>query len=181
MEKHINDRVAAYLFEYKTAMQAWLTEGNQVVLDPQGNAVTGEFLRFMYDYDALQFCKEDFQIRVRVKNPVPHHDLCLARRANQEQCTRRKGAQLLYCGTHLKGQPHGVMPIEGAGLLDTDTNALTKVEVWVQEIMGINYYIDAGHNVYRADEVLANKHRPAVIAKWAFDAGVGYTIPALCQ
>ena len=40
-----------------------------------------------------------------------------------------------------------------------------KVEVWIQEIQGIVYYVDANKNVYDPEDILANKVNPKVIMK----------------
>ena len=73
------------------------------------NEQVNQLIQYIYDYDRLTFNKEDFQKRKRVKNFVPIFDRCCAKRANEEQCTRRKKDGCEYCGTHLKGTPHGII------------------------------------------------------------------------
>ena len=120
--------------------------------------------------------KEDFQKRKRIKNIVASNNLCTAKRANGEQCTRSKkmnGGD--YCGTHIKGTPHGEINSKTAS--DEKETHKTKIEIWVQEIKGINYYIDNANNVYKHEDIISNKQNPSVIAKWSLtDAGV-YKIP----
>jgi hypothetical protein len=84
---------------------------------------------------------------------------CRARRACEEQCTRKKKDGYDYCGTHIKGVPHGVV----------DTNekqTLKKVEVWAQNIKGIMYYLDNEGNVYQAEDILMNKLNPNKTGKY---------------
>ena len=69
--------------------------------------VTSELLKYVYDMEGLQISKEDFQKRKRVKNVVPHNIRCCAKRANGEQCTRRRLNDENFCGKHIKGTPHG--------------------------------------------------------------------------
>ena len=67
----------------------------------------------------------------------------------------------MFCGTHVKGTPNGVF--------DKDVKQKpTKrtIEVIVQDIKGIVYYIDNDHNVYNTEDVIANKENPRIIAKW---------------
>jgi len=45
----------------------------------------------------------------------------------------------------------------------------------VQEIKGIQYFIDNDKNVYSHDDILANKHNPMVIATYG-RAGDVYSI-----
>jgi hypothetical protein len=96
-----------------------------------------------------------------------------AKRASDEQCTRRKKAGEEYCGTHMKGTPNGVVTES------TDNNVISmkKVEVWAQDIMGIVYYIDATGNVYQAEDIVGNKTNPKVIAKYVKQGEV-YSIPS---
>ena len=116
---------------------------------------------------------EDFQKRKRVKNTVPQFERCMAKRANGEQCTRRKKDGSCFCGTHIKGTPHGVVDDS-----KEPTQQVKKVEVWVQEIKGINYYIDAEKNVYLPEDIISNSKRPRVIGTWE-KQGDEYSIPNL--
>ena len=44
----------------------------------------------------------------RVWKIIPPGERCCGLRANGQQCTRRKKeGQDKYCGTHIKGTPHG--------------------------------------------------------------------------
>jgi hypothetical protein len=119
----------------------------------------------------LSFNKEDFQKRKRVKNFVPVFDRCCAKRASDEQCTRRKKDGCEFCGTHLKGTPHGVVDES-----NEPKNNTQKVDVWAQDIQGIVYYIDKNMNVYQAEDIISNKVNPKIIAKYVRD-GETYSIP----
>jgi hypothetical protein len=110
--------------------------------------------------------------RKRVKNVVHLSDRCCAKRANGEQCTRRrKDAESEYCGTHLKGTPHGIMDAHQENKVTTQ-----KIEVWAQDIQGIVYYVDKCNNVYQAEDIISNKMNPKIIAKYV-KMGEHYSIP----
>lgn len=175
MEKRVAKKVEQHTVDFKTAIKNYLSEGNLAVVDKVegGSDRTSDFLKYVFDYAGVQLLKEDFQKRKRVKNIVPHCERCVARRANGDQCTRRKSDNGPFCGTHAKGTPHGVL-----SSVDDVPNPTKKIEVWVEEIKGINYYIDSDGNVYKHDDVLNNKSRPAVIAKWEPTADGGCCIPA---
>jgi hypothetical protein len=130
-----------------------------------------QLLQYIYDYDRLSFVKEDFQKRKRVKNFVPIFDRCCAKRASDERCTRRKKDGYEYCGTHLKGTPHGIIESDNEPKSTTQ-----KVEVYAQDIQGIIYYIDKNNNVYQAEDIISNKMNPKIIAKYVKD-GENYSIP----
>ena len=53
----------------------------------------------------------------------------------------------------------------------------TKIEVWVKDIKGINYYIDDNNNVYNPEDILENKVNPSIIAKWKKNEENVYSIP----
>ena len=130
-----------------------------------------QLLQYIYDYDRMSFNKEDFQKRKRVKNFVPIYDRCCAKRASCEQCTRRKKEGIEYCGTHMKGTPHGIMETSDEPKVNT-----TKVEVWVQDIQGIVYYIDKFNNVYDTADIIKNQVNPKIIAKYV-KTGDNFNIP----
>ena len=85
-------------------------------------------------------------------------------RANGEQCTRRRKDNEEFCGTHVKGTPHGVISKDSS-----EDNNYKKVSVWIQEISGISYYIDNMHNVYNMEDIIQNKMNPRVIFKWKME------------
>ena len=176
MEKRVTKKVEEYQVEFKDNIKKWLKERDLLVVKENwsdGNDDdTSEFLKFIYDYNSLQLTKDDFQKRKRVKNVVPHFERCTAKRASGEQCTRRKKGESCFCGTHIKGTPHGVIKND-----DNNITTLKKVEVWIQEIHGINYYIDSNNNVYRPEDIISNKESPSVIAKWKLDQENNYCIP----
>jgi hypothetical protein len=65
----------------------------------------------------------------------------------------------------------------GTSTAGTETNKTFKVEIWVQEIKGINYYIDNVNNVYKTEDIISNKTVPSIIAKWKLNTNNKYTIP----
>ena len=164
MEKRINKKIEAYTTAFKEKI---LERSSQLgIKDEQLNSL----MQYIYDYERLSLNKDDFLKRKRVKNVVPYFDRCCAKRASGEQCTRRKKEGCEYCGTHMKGTPHG--------LVENEENKQTtqKIEVWAQEILGIVYYIDKFGNVYQAEDIVNNKTNPKVIAKYVKNGEV-FSIP----
>lgn len=156
MERRLNKKLESYITAFKDSIREKVTN-----MGMNKNEQTNQLLQYIYDYDRLAFTKEDFQKRKRVKNFVPIFDRCCAKRASNEQCTRRKKDDSEYCGTHMKGTPHGVMDMG-----DEVKTTAQKVEVWAQDIKGIIYYIDKNNNVYQAEDVMINKVNPKIIAKY---------------
>ena len=52
------------------------------------------------------------------------------------------------------------------------------VQVWIQEIHGISYYIDKFNNVYDHHDIVNNRKDPKIIAKYTNEGG-SYNIPSL--
>ena len=168
MERRIAKHVRAHHATMKDSIKTWFLEKDPEYLQ------LSEFLQFVYDYPGVEFQKEDFQKRRRTKNAVPVSERCIAKRANDEQCTRRKRCGEEFCGTHSKGTPHGTVSDKICG------SEITKnVELWVHDIKGINYYLDADRNVYSTENVLAGVH-PSIIGRAVLDDTTGqYSIPEL--
>lgn len=166
MEKRLNKKAEVYITTFKDRIREKVTFMG-MTKEPEVN----QLLQYIYDYDRLSFNKEDFQKRKRVKNFVPMFDRCSAKRANNEQCTRRKKEGCEYCGTHQKGTPHGIIDIQ-----NEPKNTTQKVEVYAQDIQGIVYYIDTNNNVYQAEDIISNKINPKIIAKYVKE-GENYRIP----
>ena len=70
--------------------------------------------------------------RKRNKHQIPLNERCIAKKSGGEQCTRRKKCDSDFCGTHIKGTPHGQT---------TDAvNNLKKVNVFAEDIDGYILY-----------------------------------------
>jgi hypothetical protein len=166
MERRLNKKVEVYISLFKDSIRDKATQ-----LGLNNDTTSTQLLQYIYDYDRLSFNKEDFQKRKRVKNFVPIYDRCCAKRASNEQCTRRRKDGSEYCGTHMKGTPHGILDLQNDNKVTTQ-----KVEVWAQDIQGIVYYIDKCNNVYETSDIIKNQINPKIIAKYVKD-GENYSIP----
>ena len=94
--------------------------------------------------------------RKRSKNAIPDSERCLAKKNGGQQCSRRRREGSDFCGTHIKGSPHGKV---------NKVNNLKKVEVYAENIKGIIYYIDDNCNIYDTQDVYNNKTDPSIIGK----------------
>lgn len=84
MERRLNKKIEEYITTFKDSIKQ---KSSQLGIN---NDEANQLLQYIYDYDRLSFNKEDFMKRKRVKNFVPIFDRCCAKRATNEQCTRRK-------------------------------------------------------------------------------------------
>lgn len=166
MEKRLNRKIDAAFQDLKHQIKEKMVE-TEMLNSSEGTGL----LQFIYDFPVFSITKLDLQKRKRVKNSVPFNERCCALRANKEQCTRRKKNGEKFCGTHIKGIPHGEI-IAGDQVQETTK----KVEVWAQDIKGIIYFIDKEGNVYDPQHVHQNLKNPSIIAKYIKKDGE-YKIP----
>ena len=123
----------------------------------------------------VEFTKEDFIVkRNRTRNEVHKSERCIARKSAGEQCSHRKQEGKMFCGTHSKGTPHGIISDE------IDTNKVTtKVAINVIDIAGILYHVDNMGNVYDPIDIVSNAKHPKVISKYEKNEDGTYNIPSL--
>ena len=190
MERRVNKRIEDYIIGLKNDVAKKL---QQIVnlLEVTDASTKDELMRavdntklqcnsmagFVYNYEKLRLGKEDFMKRKRVKSVVPIYERCCAKRANGEQCTRRKKDGETYCGTHIKGTPHSIVDeVE----CEAPTTKNVKVDIWAQDIKGIIYYIDKTGNVYDTEDIMKiDKYPKRVIAKYHQDEAGKYSIPSI--
>jgi len=162
MERRLSTKIREHELQFKNDIQKWFVENNCTVQSNTGTDLTSNFLKYIYDVDSFELTSDDFMRRKRVKNTAPYHERCLAKRADGLQCTRRKRDNGTYCGTHLKGTPHGVID---CGNFEPSTTS--KIDVWVEDINGINYCIDEKCNVYDPADILHGVENPKIISQWS--------------
>lgn len=199
MERRIGTKIDSYTIAFKDEVASKLRDLNaavSVVSNAKHNAADSkdkdqqmqnqqvdslfkQIISFVYDYEKLKLTKEDFMKRKRVKNIVPAQHRCHAKRANGEQCTRKKKAGCDYCGTHTKGVPNSIM--DDAANVSSSAMKVSQqnVNVWVQNIKGIEYFIDSKNNVYKHEDVIENSVNPQIIAKCSKNESGLYSIEFL--
>lgn len=165
MEKRLNTKIEEYIKIFKDEIRNKIVE-----LNFTDKEKTADLVGFVYDYTRLTFQKDDLSKRKRVKNCIPNSNRCNAKRANGEQCTRRRKEDCEFCGTHSKGTPHGIIAS------NSEQINLHKHEVFAEEIKGIVYYIDHFQNVYKTEDIMEGKENPKIVAK-CVKSESGYTIP----
>jgi hypothetical protein len=166
MEKRVNKKIDVWRCQFKKDIRIQVQQKFENVEGMK------ELLEFVNEYPTLVITKLDIAKRKRVKNIVPLFDQCCALRANMEQCTRRRKDDEKFCGTHIKGTPNGEIKD------NPPKKTHKKIQVWIQEIHGISYYIDDQENVYNHQDILDNSKNPRIIARYT-KTNDHYTIPTL--
>ena len=164
MDKRLNKKSELYVTQFKDDLRTKITG---LCFDEKSKV--NELIEYVYEYERLNFVKDDFVKRKRVKNSIPDLNRCNAKRANGEQCTRRRKEQCEFCGTHFKGAPHGLIT-SGANPIDTNKHSL---EVLAEDVNGIIYYVDKYTNVYNMEDILGQKENPRIIGN--YNKSVGFT------
>lgn len=192
MERRITGKIDAYIIDFKNAVSLKIRELGTTASAAAASDVSAtdsiasitidqlckQLTNFVYEYDKLKLTKEDFMKRKRVKNTVPIQQRCLAKRANGEQCTRKKKEGCDYCGTHTKGIPCNIMDVENDNTVKPKFNQ-KNVNIWVQNIKGIEYFIDSSQNVYKHEDVINNSTNPRIIAKYSKNDSGAFSISFL--
>ena len=161
MDRKLNKLIADYVGDFKKDIKEKALElefGDQKIQ---------ELVEYVYNYDRLILSKEDVSKRKRVKNTIPNTNRCHAKRANAEQCTRKQKEGHTFCGTHVKGTPHGV--INNNNNPDNPESYVIG-EVIAEDINGIVYYLDKNGNVFSTEDVLQGKPNPTVISQYTVSA-----------
>ena len=132
MDKRLSNKLTAHIRDFKDKIKAELLNNNYIADERK----LSEFLNFIYEFQQIEITKDDFLKRKRIKNTIPENNRCNACKAGGEQCTRRRKENSLFCGTHLKGAPHGEVCEE------VEENDKKTIDITATQINGIIYYID---------------------------------------
>jgi|TARA_Y100000992_G_scaffold29733_1_gene16599 hypothetical protein len=154
MDKRLSAKFESYITSFKDDIKNELIKMN---IFENNKELLGEFLSYLYEYERMEINRGDFMKRKRVKNTIPENNRCNAKKAGGEQCTRRRKENCLYCGTHVKGAPHG----EVTDILESNTTK--QIEIIAKEVNGIIYYIDKFNNIYKMEDILSEKENPQVV------------------
>lgn len=158
MEKSINKKLDCFQVRFKEEILSKINDLGISEKCPNESLILNEFIT---NYLKFIINKEDLMKRKRVKNEIVENERCNAKRANGEQCSRRKKTGESFCGTHLKGVPHGE-------IIEKKEKVISEVkkEVFAQEIKGITYFFDYENNVYDTADIVAGIKDPKIIAKY---------------
>ena len=161
MESKLNAKIHTYMNQFKHECIMKLNE-TQNTQSSSSSASSQAIIQYILDYPQFIVDIQDLQKRKRVRNAVPICERCIANRINNTQCTRRKQTGYEFCGTHIKGQPYGIIQDK----METTNPVMKQVDIRNEEINGIHYYIDNNNNVYKTEDILSNKTNPTIITKY---------------
>lgn len=156
MDKRLSNKLTSHIRDFKDKIKGELVNNNYITDEKK----LSEFLNFIYDFQQIEITKDDFLKRKRIKNTIPENNRCNACKAGGEQCTRRRKENSLFCGTHLKGAPHGEVCEEATN------NDKKTIDITATQINGVIYYIDNIKNIYKMEDVLSNTENPRVIGDY---------------
>jgi|UniRef100_A0A6C0IMD4 hypothetical protein len=161
MEKRISKKIETHVTQFKDDLREKLMKLNLE------NSEMVQLIEYIYEYPRLVINKEDLVKRKRIKNSIPGLNRCSAKRADGDQCTRRRKDECDYCGTHVKGTPHGLVTND-IPEIEQDK----RVEVYAKEINGIVYHLDNFCNVYKTEDIMKEEKNPEIIYKYQVNDGV---------
>ena len=138
----------------------WITRGNVALMRGEYD-VSESFRQYVESYDAPNLTDDDFQKRKRSALAVPLGERCVAKRSNNEQCSRRRKGGGCFCGTHAKGSPFGEV------CASSNEEEVHLVDIRTVDICGVFYYVDGMDNVYSPEDILGGVTKPTVIGRYA--------------
>ena len=161
MEKNIRSKITTYESEFKDNLKQWLFDNNASILCENTDDKTNDFIQHLSDFPRLELSAQDFQKRKRIKINVPDYNRCIAMKCNGERCSRKqKNDGTQFCGTHIKGAPHGTFTS------NQELNKKRQINLWLQEINGIARYIDEANNIYSTPDIINKVNPPKIIGKY---------------
>ena len=176
MDKKVNQMIRDDTDKFREQLKTQLVDLGLIAVGNQNHHHDATFvqasetiLNFINNYEFVVIQKEDLKKRRRVKNIVPMHERCCALRSDGGQCTRRSKDGNDFCGTHIKGIPHGQVNSKDTGI------KTEKISVRTQDIQGIIYWIDDNNNIYNSEDIMKNQNNPEIIGKYLF-TGDQYSI-----
>jgi hypothetical protein len=85
--------------------------------------------------------------------------LCMARKQDGNQCTRRKKNTADYCGKHIKNRKYGRID-DYSNIVDKLAEDDNYIMTWIEKFNGVEYLVDSNNVVYTNDVV-----SPKIIGK----------------
>lgn len=131
------------------------------VVNSKGQSIKTEFLHQISSLEPIHITASDFTKRKRINNILIPSERCKGMVANNKQCSRRHKSGTCYCGIHMKNLPFG--QIEHDPNEEVNDSKPKKTEIWLQNIKGINQYVDSHGNIYKMEDILNKLPQPAII------------------
>ena len=155
---------------------------NELLLQITNQVPNSAIMDFVNGYSMPALAEEDYMKKKRVKNPIPFHEKCVAKAANGDQCSRRKKKGSDFCGTHNKARPHGIITADPCQQNEDGSSVVKKeIEVWLEDINGIMYWINDIGTVYHPDDIRENIENPRVIAHYEKNIQHGEEVFSITQ
>ena len=103
-----------------------------------------------------------YKKRSRARSAINEKKQCRAKRADGKQCSRSRKDGKDYCGTHIKGCPHG--------RYKTKEEDKEELKLSLIEYKGIVYHIDLKkRDVYSTEDILNKSIEPKIVGEYIED------------
>jgi hypothetical protein len=163
-----------HLEEFKADIISFMSS-KEYLITYKNEDMTNLFIEYIKTYKRPEVeLKEERNITTHtLDEDIRNDNLCIAKISQGARCSRKHKNDNVYCGTHMKRQPTGVVEETAK---PSNANLTKKVDIWIQLIRGINYYIDENNNVYHPEHILSLIQNPSVIYKWKLNETNEYEI-----
>jgi hypothetical protein len=113
MEYYLQSKLKSYCEEYSEKVMKELEKVKRRIEEEQTGEELIKVLREVKEkcmsMNIPEVKREDLVRKRRTRHIVPESELCMAKCLGGERCSRRKQKESIYCGTHSKWQPSGVL------------------------------------------------------------------------
>ena len=146
----------------KSCIREWIKNECIEISNKEGEDLKEKLIKYVEE-------KYKEKIAKRKRNEVEEENRCKAKRADGTRCSRRKLDKEELCGTHRKGQPHGLYEKEyedeDVVLGKEKENKLKKIVLKIEDINGIMNYVDEEGNMYNQEDIKMNKSNARIIGR----------------
>jgi len=174
-----------YIIQFKNDIQSKILE-LEVIHSASTEAERDkirELMEYIYEYPKVVINKQPHakpcangKLPSTSQAKLEPDQICIAKRSDGQQCTRKKKKNCDFCGTHAK-----IVQMQAEKQTTSDAVAVHKMEISAEDIHGIIYYIDKYNNVYHTEDVMEGVENPRIIAKATKHGNNSYTIPELFE
>ena len=107
MERRLHKKIDTYIRGFKKDLSDEI-QASPLYGCPDYKEDVMNIINFVYEYNNFELNKEDFMKRKRVKSTIPAYERCGAKRANGEQCTKKRKMIVNFVELIVK-EPHMVL------------------------------------------------------------------------
>ena len=167
MTESTNEIISQYLNDFKKHLLMQLKDfhPSSVVADVEN------MQRFICNYTDLKIA-EPLKLKKDTKKPRKKNinlQKCWAKLESGCQCKRKQQTHTSYCKEHINNTSFGIITDNADQTEINNNEKKSTMNLFIQNINGIHYFVDEKQNVYKSESILAQNSQPKIIGTTADD------------